>query len=196
MSIRVKLTFVLSLAVCATTFVCGWVFITLESRLLRAAEGEKARQLIEGVATMGVESQLARDPLMLLDYLAFIRRERKEVVDVRVRGTGCEDPPHPVVVARPRDDDELRPDEFPEVGGFGLEDVGRGPRRDDGPHGPVGARDASNEVREGRDRRDRHRPSVGHDAVAATTAREGGEQKEGPGNATEHVLHQAGSSPA
>lgn len=85
MSIRVKLALILSLTVCVSTLACGWVFITLEGKSLRAAEEEKARQVLEGVATMAVESQLARDPLMLLDYLAFLRRERREVVDMRVR---------------------------------------------------------------------------------------------------------------
>ncbi|OGR97835.1 MAG: hypothetical protein A2V88_11090 [Elusimicrobia bacterium RBG_16_66_12] len=88
MSIRVKLAAVLCLAVCVTTISAGAIFVMLERRSLRAAEDGKVRLLVVNIKTMAAESQLARDPLMLLDYLSFLGRDRKEVSGVRVRFVG------------------------------------------------------------------------------------------------------------
>ena len=85
MSIRVKLAALFALAVSMTMIASGAVVIMLEHKSLKAAESEKVRLLLENVKTMAVESQLARDPLMLLDYLSFLGRDRREIAGVRVR---------------------------------------------------------------------------------------------------------------
>lgn len=85
MRIRVKLAALLSLSICATAIASGAVFVALQRRVLRTAEDDKVRLLLENIKTMAVESQLAHDPLMLLDYLSFLDRDRNEIVGVRVR---------------------------------------------------------------------------------------------------------------
>ncbi|MDX6768094.1 MAG: HAMP domain-containing sensor histidine kinase [Elusimicrobiota bacterium] len=85
MSIRVKLALILSLAVAAATGTAAATFVAIERRSLRRAEDEKVRLLMQNVRAMAEESQLARDPLMLLDYLAFLDRDREEVLFTRAR---------------------------------------------------------------------------------------------------------------
>lgn len=85
MSIRLKLALVLSLAVAAAAGAAAAVFAAIERRSLLRAEDEKVRLLMENVRTMAGESQLARDPLMLLDYLNFVAKDRSEVLYVRAR---------------------------------------------------------------------------------------------------------------
>jgi signal transduction histidine kinase len=87
-SIRLKAALILALAVAATTAAASCVFIVLERRSTRAAEEEKVGLLAANVRAMARESQLARDPLMLIDYLAFLRRERRELVRARARFDG------------------------------------------------------------------------------------------------------------
>ncbi len=88
MSIRLKLALVLALAVSAAGAVLGSVFLVLEGRALRTAEEEKTRILLDSVRTMAQESQLARDPLMLIDYLSYLPREHPEIARVRARYDG------------------------------------------------------------------------------------------------------------
>lgn len=64
------------------------VFIQLQKAALRSAQTEKVRLLMESVSRMANESLLAKDPLMLLDYLAFLRKERPEVHLCRVKMEG------------------------------------------------------------------------------------------------------------
>jgi signal transduction histidine kinase len=64
------------------------VFIQLQKSALAAAESEKVRLLVESVGRMANESMLAKDPLMLLDYLSFLRKERPEVHRCSVRMEG------------------------------------------------------------------------------------------------------------
>ncbi len=88
MSIRVKLALILALAVASAAGACAAVFVAIERRSLRRSEDEKVRLLMENVRAMAEESQLARDPLMLLDYLAYLDRDRKEVLFTRARVGG------------------------------------------------------------------------------------------------------------
>jgi signal transduction histidine kinase len=85
MSIRVKLALILALAVASSAGSAAGVFVALERRQLRRAEDEKVRLLMQNVRAMAEESQLARDPLMLLDYLSFLDRDRAEIVFTRAR---------------------------------------------------------------------------------------------------------------
>ncbi|MFH1726460.1 MAG: HAMP domain-containing sensor histidine kinase [Elusimicrobiota bacterium] len=101
MSIRTKLALVLSAGIAAATAAAGMGFVQLQRSALRGAEEEKTRLLMESVGRISGESLLAGDPLMLLDYLAFLRRDRPEVHHCRVRlGGGWQDvggkaPPQP-----------------------------------------------------------------------------------------------------
>ena len=88
MSIRLKLALILALAVSSATLAARAVFIAIERRSLQASEEDKVRLLVDNVRTMCRESQLARDPLMLLDYLSFLGRDRAEIVRARVRFRG------------------------------------------------------------------------------------------------------------
>ncbi|MBI4370849.1 MAG: HAMP domain-containing histidine kinase [Elusimicrobia bacterium] len=88
MSIRLKLAVVLSLAMAAATAAAVSVCLVVQGRSLRAAQEEKVRVLIGSVQAMAGEAQLARDPLMLLDYLSFLGRVRPEVLGARARFRG------------------------------------------------------------------------------------------------------------
>jgi signal transduction histidine kinase len=89
MNIRHKVALILALAVATTMTAASGVFVALQRRTLRAAEEEKVRLLLDDVRTMGRESQLANDPLMLLDYLSFLGRERPEILRARARFDGA-----------------------------------------------------------------------------------------------------------
>ncbi|MBI5245830.1 MAG: HAMP domain-containing histidine kinase [Elusimicrobia bacterium] len=106
MSIRVKLAVLLSLAIAAAAGCTAAVAVALQNRALRAAEEEKVRLLVASVRTMAEESALARDPLMLLDYLSFVRRDRAEVAGARVRydGRWQESEPAPANAREERDE--------------------------------------------------------------------------------------------
>ncbi len=88
MSIRVKLTLVLTLCVTVTTALSSLWFLQLQKRNIRAMEGEKTRMLAENAVRMGSESLLAKDSLMLLDYLSFLKRVYPEVQHARVHANG------------------------------------------------------------------------------------------------------------
>lgn len=88
MSIRLKLAFVLSLAIAFTAASAAAIFFMIEDASLRSSEEEKILILMQSVRTMAAESQLAKDPLMLLDYLSFLSRDRPEVVSGRVNFDG------------------------------------------------------------------------------------------------------------
>jgi len=85
MSIRLKLAFILSIAIAVTAAAAAAVFFVIEDASVRAGEEEKIQILTQGVRTMAAESQLAKDPLMLLDYLSFLSRDRPEVLSARVK---------------------------------------------------------------------------------------------------------------
>ena len=92
MSIRLKLAAVLAIAVSAAALAAAAVFIAVERRSIAAAEQEKMLLLLDNVRTMAQESQLARDSLMLLDYLSYLDRDRDEVVHARLRTGGRWEP--------------------------------------------------------------------------------------------------------
>ena len=88
MSIRLKLAAALALAGATAIAAAAGVFLTLQRRSLQASEEEKVRLLLDNVHAMAQESQLARDPLMLIDYLTYLRRDRVEVARARARFDG------------------------------------------------------------------------------------------------------------
>ncbi|MBI4060243.1 MAG: HAMP domain-containing histidine kinase [Elusimicrobia bacterium] len=88
MSIRLKLAFLLSFAIAFTAAGAAAVFFVIEDGTLRAGEEEKVRILMQSVRTMAVESQLAKDPLMLLDYLSYLSRDRPQVLSARANFSG------------------------------------------------------------------------------------------------------------
>ena len=88
MSIRLKLALILSIAIAATTAAAAAVFFVIEDSSVRSGEEEKILILTQSVRTMAAESQLAKDPLMLLDYLSFLSRDRPEVLSALVQSKG------------------------------------------------------------------------------------------------------------
>ncbi len=83
MSIRLKLALILTAAIAAATLAAGMVFVSLQYSSLRSDQRDKRELLVQSVARLESESLLARDPLMLLDYLQALRREHKEVLRCR-----------------------------------------------------------------------------------------------------------------
>ena len=96
MSIRLKLAAALALAGAAAIATAAGVFVTLQRRSLQASEEEKVRLLLGNVRAMAQESQLARDPLMLIDYLTYLGRDRVEIARARVQFDGRWVGPEPV----------------------------------------------------------------------------------------------------
>lgn len=88
MSIRLKLASILSIAIAVTAAVVAAVVFVLEDTSLHAGAQERMLILTKSVREVAVESQLARDPLMLLDYLSFLSRNTPEVLSARVSFDG------------------------------------------------------------------------------------------------------------
>lgn len=88
MSIRFKLALLLALTATTAVLASSRVFFNAQRGALRAAEEEKNALLVKSVRAMAQEAQLARDPLMLIDYLSFLRRDRPEVLGARMRYEG------------------------------------------------------------------------------------------------------------
>ncbi|MEK7383300.1 MAG: HAMP domain-containing sensor histidine kinase [Elusimicrobiota bacterium] len=84
MTIRSKLALILGVAIAATVGASCLAFVELQRLALRRSEVEKERILLQSVSRVARESALAADPLMLLDYLRFLRRDRPEVSRCRV----------------------------------------------------------------------------------------------------------------
>lgn len=84
MKIQWKLSLILGVTVAATVGASCLAFVTLQRQALHRSEVEKEHILLESVARVARESALAADPLMLLDYLRFLRRDRPEVRYCRV----------------------------------------------------------------------------------------------------------------
>ena len=121
---------------------------------------------------------------------------RRHVVHAGAGGAGLKGLSHPLVVPGAGDDDDLRAGELPEVGRDGLEDVRRGPRRDDCPHRPGRAGDAPGEVGQGGDRRDDDRASRPGGPVPPAAAGKRGEERRGKGDRPEDTARHAGTDPA
>lgn len=88
MSIRLKLALLLAATAAAGALASSRVFFTAQRRALHAAEKEKNGLLVESVRVMAGEAQLAHDPLMLIDYLNFLKHDRPEVLGARMRYSG------------------------------------------------------------------------------------------------------------
>jgi signal transduction histidine kinase len=88
MSIRLKLAAALAFTCAAAIAAAAGVFFSLQRRSLQATEEDKVRLLLGNVRAMAEESQLSRDPLMLIDYLTFLSRDRVEVARARARFDG------------------------------------------------------------------------------------------------------------
>lgn len=84
MGIRAKLALVLSLGIVAATAAASLAFVRLQYAALRESEAEKTQLLLDGIRHMAEEARLAGDPLVLLDYLRFVRRDRPELHHCRV----------------------------------------------------------------------------------------------------------------
>jgi len=83
-SIRLKLALILTLGIAGAAAAAGAVFLHLERESLRQAEEEKVRLVLDSVRRMAEEAALGKDPLMLLDYLAFLKKDRPEIQHCRV----------------------------------------------------------------------------------------------------------------
>lgn len=88
MSLRLKLFLLLAAVSSAAVFSSMAAFRGVQARALRASEQEKTTVLVESVRAMAREAQLAKDPLMLIDYLNYLDRDRAEVVGTRIRWDG------------------------------------------------------------------------------------------------------------
>jgi signal transduction histidine kinase len=88
MSIRLKLAAALAFTCAAAIAAAAGVFVSLQRRSLQASEEDKVRLLLGNVRAMAQESQLSHDPLMLIDYLTYLSRDRVEVARARARFDG------------------------------------------------------------------------------------------------------------
>ena len=84
MKIRSKLSLILGVAIAATVAASCLAFVELQRQALHRSEVEKEKILLESVSRVARESAMAADPLMLLDYLRFLRRDRPEVRRCRI----------------------------------------------------------------------------------------------------------------
>ncbi|MBI5246825.1 MAG: HAMP domain-containing histidine kinase [Elusimicrobia bacterium] len=84
MKISVKLALVLSVTVALSVAAASLAFVGLQREALRRSEAEKERILLDSVKKVAEESVLAKDPLMLVSYLTYLRRDRPEVTGCRV----------------------------------------------------------------------------------------------------------------
>jgi signal transduction histidine kinase len=88
MRISTKLALVLSVTVALTVAASCLAFVAAQRAALRRSEAEKEHILVESVRKTAVESLLASDPLMLISYLTYLRRDRPEVTQCRVKIDG------------------------------------------------------------------------------------------------------------
>jgi signal transduction histidine kinase len=95
MSFRLKLAAAMLLSGAAALATVTGLFYAAQRRSLQASEEEKIRLLLDDVHIMAQEAQLARDPLMLIDYLDFMRRAHPEVARARPRYDGHWQGPEP-----------------------------------------------------------------------------------------------------
>lgn len=84
MKIQLKLALILSAAIAAAVAASCLAFVGLQRDSLRRSEADKERLLVEGVERAARESLLAGDPLILLEQLRFMRRDRPEASRARV----------------------------------------------------------------------------------------------------------------
>lgn len=84
MKIQLKLAMILGATIAAVVAASCLAFMGLQRDSLRRSEIEKERLLVESVERVARESLLGGDPLMLLEQLRFLRRDRPEVSRARV----------------------------------------------------------------------------------------------------------------
>ncbi|MBI4423824.1 MAG: HAMP domain-containing histidine kinase [Elusimicrobia bacterium] len=101
MGIRAKLSLVISAGIVAATAATAAALFRLQDAALRESEAEKTRLLLDTIRQAGTESLVSGDPLVVLDQLAFLRRERPELHHCRVllagrwHDVGGQAPPEP-----------------------------------------------------------------------------------------------------
>lgn len=108
MKIQLKLALILGATIAAVVAASCLAFVGLQRDSLRRSELEKERLLVEGVERIARESLIGGDPLMLLEQLRFLRRDRPEVSRARVLldgqwqevGGGAAEPAGEVVTRR------------------------------------------------------------------------------------------------
>lgn len=88
MSLRAKLALALAAVALAGAAAATLLLFRLQDSAQRAAEAETLRLLDDGVRRAAQESLLAQDPLVLLDHLAHLRRDRPEVAACRALVAG------------------------------------------------------------------------------------------------------------
>ena len=88
MNLRLKLFLLLAMTASLAVFSSLSAFRHVQRTALHIADSEKTALLIQSVRAMVGEAQLAKDPLMLIDYLNFLDRDRAEVVGSRTRWDG------------------------------------------------------------------------------------------------------------
>ncbi|TBR20943.1 HAMP domain-containing histidine kinase [bacterium] len=88
MSLRVKLALALAAMALAGVAAATALMVGMQDSAQRAAEAETLRVLDDGVRRAAQESLLAQDPLVLLDHLAHLRRDRPEVAGCRALVSG------------------------------------------------------------------------------------------------------------
>ncbi|MBI3548150.1 MAG: HAMP domain-containing histidine kinase [Elusimicrobia bacterium] len=88
MSIRVKLALILTAGMAVSALAAAVVFVNLQQSTLKVAERRKVGFIVEGIVRLAHESQLARDPLMLLDYIKFLEKDKPEIerIDIYLGG--------------------------------------------------------------------------------------------------------------
>jgi signal transduction histidine kinase len=88
-SLRAKLALALAAMALAGVAAATALMVGLQDSAQRAAEAETLRLLDDGVRRAAQESLLAQDPLVLLDHLAHLRRDRPEVAGCRALVSGA-----------------------------------------------------------------------------------------------------------
>ncbi|MDO8757271.1 MAG: HAMP domain-containing sensor histidine kinase [Elusimicrobiota bacterium] len=88
MKIQLKLALILGATIAAVVGASCLAFVGLQRDSLRRSEVEKERLLVESVERVARESLLAGDPLMLLEHLRVLRRDKPEVSHARVNLDG------------------------------------------------------------------------------------------------------------
>ena len=84
MRIQFKLALILGATIAAVVGASCFAFVELQRDSLRRSEAEKEKLLLQSVERVARESLLAADPLMLLEHLRVLRRDKPEVSHSRV----------------------------------------------------------------------------------------------------------------
>ncbi len=88
MRIRTKLALSFLAVATASAAAVGFAFIRLQDRDFEQTQGEERRHTLEGTLQVARESELANDPLMLLDHLSFRMKNMPEISWCQVERNG------------------------------------------------------------------------------------------------------------